>query len=901
LNATANYSIEGKVRYAGSDMGSFDRLFDFEIIGGQSVIAFWFNDTGEPTNEIFQLRVNKATNYSTDSYNYANVQYDEADHTAGDIYQYFLDIDTSASHNARLSVYKGLKDAGGTLLGYATTTFPRYDATIRVHLGGEQGVSQFFETSDGQLVDTIIRENNQILHWYDGTVLYSADYGWMMKDKIGGNHLDIVASDANFFREATIDVEEDTNFEFGKNKSVLYNGDWDGTFKLGWTDNPAWILYDLMINPMYGIGNNLDDREDINIFKLFEIARYCDAVDGDGLFDGVPDSTDGLEPRFSANIRISESKNAYEISNIASIFRAISFWDGSALSFSIDRDKEISAIFNNGNVFDGVFNYGDVASTARFTRVEVPYADKTDQFASKFEYVEDEERIRQYGLITNKTNGIGCTSKSQARRLGKYIMLSNKLETELVSFSAGIESLFLEPGDIIRINDEVKNFEMSYGQIVGINTGNIKAKVAPFFLIEDQINTGNIMTGFAVGGMYTYSNANKQNELENLYDVINYDRASVFGVDTFEPGTSPTTHTGIVPLSEMQKIGNPQISRFYITGALATTSGTKLILSTGHPKDGGIQNNYSGITGVRTGSFFNLEMNNRVSGEYKVVKVSQEEENKFNIHALQYERRKYDMVEAEDFDLEENTHNIGIPKHIVNRPTAPTFQFDLIQNNDLSYSITGDIQPQGAATETAYRITLLKTNMSNPYTQKTVEKDLSTDADGEGTPFRINGLTNGTYTVRVNALQNPESSSSVYKTFDVKPLKFLYMNPIIKYISINDAIDVETYDFNFYRDNRTGYGNGQSSIKDCVYNLNIVEEHDRDIDLSIMNYSLDVYAKVNNNYTKIQENYKNNQYTFTEVKNRLTYGQINSGFDLMFKLKKGEEIVDTTYYTTTII
>ena len=199
-----------------------------------------------------------------------------------------------------------------------------------------------------------------------------------------------------------------------------------------------------MVNPIYGVGNRIDEREDINIFKLYEMGRYADAVDDEGGFDGVSDSYGGLEPRFSCNVLLYDSQNAFSVlANIASIFRSITYWDGSHFSFATDKPKTANAIFSNSNVFDGQFVYSDVLSNARFNRVEVPYADKNDNYVVKVEYVEDEESIRRYGLITNKSNGIGCTSRSQAKRMGKYILLSNKLETEIVNSKLGAEALMI--------------------------------------------------------------------------------------------------------------------------------------------------------------------------------------------------------------------------------------------------------------------------------------------------------------------------------------------------------------------------------------------------------------------------------------------------------------------------
>jgi len=764
--------------------------------------------------------------------------------------------------------------ATGALIGESSDTGYSNDSVNYDVLGEKRlAIGQAFnlgnKTSAGtQIADLIIKKNNEIINWWDGTIIDTIRGGLALRDKVGGSHADLANTPGN-----AGSVVEDTTFEFGKNKSTLYNGHWDGTFKLGWTDNPAWILYDLMINPIYGIGNTIDDREDINIFRLFELARYCDAVDADGLFDGVANSNQGLEPRFSANVMLGVAKNAYEVlGNIASIFRAISFWDGASLNFNIDRPKEIAGIFNNGNVFDGVFNYADVVSSARFTRVEVPYADADDQFVTKVEYVEDEERIRKYGVITSRINGIGCSSKSQARRMAKYVLLSNKLETELVTFQAGNESLFLEPGDIIRIDDELKNFEINYGRILEINTGT-PGTVSPYFVLENQVNPSSIIIGESAGGLYTYSNP-KQRELENLYDTINYDRALTFGNDG-------DTVTGKVPISVIEDQNKEQVSKFHITGVRGIHNGLKVLLNSGNE-------NFSNITGVQVGNFFNVELNNQITGEFKVVKISPEEDNLYQIHALQYERKKFDMIEAEDFDLVENTYNIGIPAHTVSRPTAPTFNFEIFEILNGTFSVTGDINAAGSSDETSYRVTVLKTDRSSPYLQKVVER-----SSDDSTPFRINGLINGDYTIRVNALKNPESSNNAYETFSIAPPTLKYVKSLIENIS-SDVGSV--YD----RVGATGYGTGQSLSNDTLYNLNIVDKYSRQMDLSLVNYSLNIYAKSGENYNLVKENHKENQYTFTEVQNRLTYGQMSTGFELRFELIQNEKTIDTSYYKTII-
>lgn len=252
------------------------------------------------------------------------------------------------------------------------------------------------------------------------------------------------------------------------NDAVIYDGDWDGSFKLAWSDNPAWILYDLMTNTRYGIGNFIDEKEDINIFNLYKIGRYCDAVDNNGVFVGLPDGLGGLEPRYSANILINQADNAYEVlTQICSIFNGNPFWSNGALDFYSDKPTEPTAFFNNGNVFDGIFNYQDVNKASNFNCVAVEFQDKNDSYKIKTEVVEDEDGIRKDGKLMRSMNARGSTSRGQARRLAKYVLYSNKLEREIVEFQSSLESLLVNVGDIIEISDELRKFEVDHAKVLG--------------------------------------------------------------------------------------------------------------------------------------------------------------------------------------------------------------------------------------------------------------------------------------------------------------------------------------------------------------------------------------------------------------------------------------------------
>lgn len=733
--------------------------------------------------------------------------------------------------------------------------------TLLIGINGNQDNGT--RLKDGtRLSDLRIRKNNQLIHHWDGTIINTPRQDFSIKDKVGGFHADIVGTASGVL---------DSSFVYGKNKKRIYNGPWDGTFKLGWTDNPAWILYDLMINPIYGVGNNLDDREDINIFNVYKIGQHCDAVDQDGYFDGLPDSTKGLEPRFSCNLRIYDPKNAFEvIGNIASIFRGFTYWDGVGLNFAIDKEKEVSAIFNNGNVFDGLFNYGDITSSARFTKVEVMYADAKDQYGNKSEYIEDEEAIRKYGVVSKLLNGIGCTSKSQARRMGKYVLFSNRMETEITKFRGGSECLFLEPGDIIRIDDELKNFEVNYGKVLQVNSSSID----PYVVVENRMEVSSIQTG-TNGGVYLYT-TRRQNELENLYDIVKYQTTYQFGEDS-------DVYSGAMNSDYIDQMSLTEIQKFQITGVSSTENEIKLLLDTGDA-------NIEYLSGVQPGSFFNVELNNDVDKTYKVVRKTQAENNLFDIEAMEYNIEKFQKIEQEDFDDEEVTYNIGIPANTINRPLAPTVTSNIFERSDLSYAITGTITAANNSNETSYRVVLFRSNQAGPY----IQKEFLRESD-DTTDFEVNGLIDGNYTLSVAALRNPESSNNFNTTFTIDAKKDVYMNPIIKNIGMGHSDSN-----NYKRISGSGFGSGISNYEDVEYRFVTVDKKDRVFSLTQLDYTLDIFVEKSGEYIAVAEDYERDIFIFDDVDNATIFGSYNSGFNMKFDLKKDGTVVDSAFFETSI-
>ncbi|MFC1121898.1 host specificity protein J [Pasteurella multocida] len=224
-----------------------------------------------------------------------------------------------------------------------------------------------------------------------------------------------------------------------------YTGLWDGTFKVAWSNNPAWVLYDLMTNKRYGLGWRLGSFN-VDKWTLYQVAQYCDQL--------VPDGFGGKEPRFTCNAWLTDQRKAYDvISDICSIFRAMPVWNGQEFTVVMDRPADPVWTYTNANVIDGEFAYQYSAQKARHNEIHVEYIDANDSYERKIEVISDDDLIRRYGLNIKKVTAFACTSRGQAFRTGKWILETERLETKTVSFKVGAEGLMHIPGDIIKVAD----------------------------------------------------------------------------------------------------------------------------------------------------------------------------------------------------------------------------------------------------------------------------------------------------------------------------------------------------------------------------------------------------------------------------------------------------------------
>ena len=392
--------------------------------------------------------------------------------------------------------------------------------------------------------------------------------------------------------------------------SKTYSGDWDGTFKddKEWTDNPAWCYFDLLTNKRYGLGNYLD-TDSIDKWTLYEISRYCDML--------VPDGFGGVEPRLTCNLIISSREEAFKVvADLASIFRGITYYSGGIIQASYDSPKSPTFQFTNANVENGEFQYSSSAKKARHTVAIVRYNDKNNFYQPAIEYVEDQEGIKRYGVREIETSAFGCTSRGQAIRFGRWILLSERLETESVTFTTDLQATLLRPGDVFSVSDQYQNYQRYGGRTYQVVNGASTSTVT----LDAQLDLG----------------STKLYEFNLTTPTYDYD----------------TTQTTLTSSAETVGINRPQYQTKTFFGSAASTSNNRTQISFTTPFNftdytSGTQMTWgiNLVTGASTGPE-DYETASGLAKLYRVINIQETEKNKFSIGGLQYEYAKYAQIDS---------------------------------------------------------------------------------------------------------------------------------------------------------------------------------------------------------------------------------------------------------------
>lgn len=224
-----------------------------------------------------------------------------------------------------------------------------------------------------------------------------------------------------------------------------YDGIWDGTFQNAWSDNPVWVFYDLITHTRYGLGHRIKP-ENVDKWSLYQIAQYCDELVDDG--DG------GFEPRYTFNGVISDQEDAYTVLNaVAASFMGMIYWGTDTVTAVQDSPREPNRVVTPANAINGAFNYSGSGLRARATVVYVTWNDPLINYQQRITVVEDQDLINRWGYRQKDVTLVGCTSPGQAYRMGRYILESEKRQTDTVTYVAGLDHADARPGDVHLVQD----------------------------------------------------------------------------------------------------------------------------------------------------------------------------------------------------------------------------------------------------------------------------------------------------------------------------------------------------------------------------------------------------------------------------------------------------------------
>ncbi|MDE9565724.1 host specificity protein J, partial [Xenorhabdus bovienii] len=279
-----------------------------------------------------------------------------------------------------------------------------------------------------------------------------------------------------------------------------YSGIWNLTFKWAHSNNPAWVLYDILLNDLCGLGDKID-RTQIDEIELYRVAQYCDQLVPDGKGGG------GMEPRFTCDVYIQSREEAHKVlTDIGAIFRGSVHWGANQFVAAADMPDDIKYIFTQASVINGDFVYSGGGERNRSTVAMVSWSNPNNHYNDEVEVVSDDNLIRRYGINQIDISAIGCTRQSEAQRRGKWAILTNSRDG-MISFRVGLDGQIPMPGHIIGVAHKNRAGRTIGGRIQSVNDRNITLDRKPDVKAGDRLLV-NLPTGKSEGRTVQAVNGN---------------------------------------------------------------------------------------------------------------------------------------------------------------------------------------------------------------------------------------------------------------------------------------------------------------------------------------------------------------------------------------------------------
>uniref|UniRef100_UPI0040481840 TipJ family phage tail tip protein n=1 Tax=Shewanella sp. TaxID=50422 RepID=UPI0040481840 len=257
-----------------------------------------------------------------------------------------------------------------------------------------------------------------------------------------------------------------------------YTGTWDGSFKIAWSDNPAWISYDIILDDRFGTGRRINASL-VDKWELYNIAQYCDQL--------VPDGSGGSEPRYVCNIYIQQATEAWQVlRDLASIYRGMTYWSNGQMYTVADMPRDVDYIYNNSNVIDGRFSYSSSSEKVKYTRALISWDNPENAYESDVTSVSEQSLQRRYGDNVVELAALGCTRESEAQRRGKWAIYTNNND-RTVTFKVGLDGSIPMPGFVIGVGDKLIAGNRIGGRITAVNGNKITLDQVGNIAVNDRL------------------------------------------------------------------------------------------------------------------------------------------------------------------------------------------------------------------------------------------------------------------------------------------------------------------------------------------------------------------------------------------------------------------------------
>jgi len=424
--------------------------------------------------------------------------------------------------------------------------------------------------------------------------------------------------------------------EYSGDGIAKYEEFWDGTFKteLQYTDNPAWVFYDIVTNNRYGAGKWIRES-DIDKYALYRIARYCDEL--------VDNGAGGTEPRFRANVFLTKATDVYKVlKDFASIFTGMLYWMDSSLVAVQDSPADPVYNFTKGNVIEGKFSYESTGLKTRPNQIVVTWNDPESNYEPVPIIIEDREAIvRDRRILKEDATAFGCTSEAQAIRYGRWKLWTAQKQTEIISFRSALNSLYIKPGDIVNVQDADREGVQYSGRVasatntsvvldrsVTLNSGStytlstLVTESAAFYVGEDDVTVNSITysRGDRIPQAYVYSSGSY-----SLIDLNTEARASNAFEDSSGSNLLPIVWKEYSFVQEDAVTTSASTTNTLDVTSFGTTPSASTIWSLKEVADS------LNVTGSYK--------------QYKVLSITQDKPNEYAFSAVEHYNEKYGAVD----------------------------------------------------------------------------------------------------------------------------------------------------------------------------------------------------------------------------------------------------------------